>query len=75
MSCTGTIENGVVKLPPEMAWPDGTIVRVEPIESLEPATALHQQWVDEGLSSGPAEPKTEADWKALKDRVLNGGRK
>jgi hypothetical protein len=75
MSYTGTVERGFVKLPPEAAWPDGTIVRVEPIESLEPATALHQQWVDEGLASGPAEPKTEADWNALKDRVLPGGRK
>ena len=75
MSYTGTIENGVVKLPPEAAWPDGTIVRVEPIELLEPATALHQQWVDEGLASGPAEPKTEADWSALKDRVFKSGRK
>ena len=75
MSYTGTIEKGVVKLPPEAAWPDGTIVRVEAIESSEAATAQHQQWVDEGLASGPAEPKTEADWNALKDRVLQGGRK
>jgi hypothetical protein len=75
MSCTGTIENGVVKLPPGAAWPDGTLVRVEPIESPESATALHQQWVNEGLASGPAEPKTEADWNALKDRVFKSGRK
>jgi phage terminase large subunit-like protein len=75
MSYTGTIEKGLVKLPPEATWPDGTIVRVEAIESPEPTTALHQQWVDEGLASGPAEPKSQADWNALKDRVFQGGRK
>ena len=32
MSYTGTIENGVVKLPPEVAWSDGTKVRLEKIE-------------------------------------------
>ena len=32
MSFTGTIENGVVKLPPEAAFPDGTKVRIEKIE-------------------------------------------
>ncbi|MBI4324035.1 MAG: hypothetical protein HY674_02100 [Chloroflexi bacterium] len=29
MSYTGTVENGVVKLPSEARWPDGTTVRVE----------------------------------------------
>jgi hypothetical protein len=33
MSYTGTIENGVVKLPPEAGWADGTRVRVEKIEA------------------------------------------
>jgi len=27
------------------------------------------------LASGPAEPKSQADWNALKDRVFQGGRK
>jgi hypothetical protein len=31
MSYTGTVENGVVKLPPEARLPDGTPVRVEPL--------------------------------------------
>ena len=31
MSFTGTVEHGVVKLPPEIALPDGTKVRIEPI--------------------------------------------
>jgi hypothetical protein len=75
MSYTGTVEKGVVKLPPEAAWPDGTIVRVEVIESPESTTALHQRWVDEGLASGPATPKSLADWDAPKDRALRRGRK
>jgi hypothetical protein len=29
MSFTGTVERGMVRLPPEMALPDGTKVRVE----------------------------------------------
>ena len=32
MSFTGTIENGMVKLPPEITLPDGTQVRIEPLE-------------------------------------------
>lgn len=32
MSYTGTIENGVVKLPPEADLANGTKVRVEPLE-------------------------------------------
>ena len=75
MRYTGTVEQGIVKLPPEAAWPDGTLVQMEPVASPEAVTALHQQWVDEGLASGPAEPKTKADWNALKDRVLKGARK
>ncbi|HEX3626359.1 MAG TPA: hypothetical protein VH280_13145 [Verrucomicrobiae bacterium] len=30
----------------------------------------HQQWIDEALASGPAEPKTQADWDGLRKRVL-----
>jgi hypothetical protein len=32
MNFTGTVERGMVKLPPEMALPDGTKVRVESLE-------------------------------------------
>ena len=32
MSYTGTVEGGVVKLPPEAGWADGTKVRVEPLQ-------------------------------------------
>ena len=32
MSYTSTVENGVVKLPPEAHWPDGTTVRIEKVD-------------------------------------------
>ena len=32
MSFTGTVERGMVKLPPEITLPDGTEVRIEPLE-------------------------------------------
>jgi putative addiction module CopG family antidote len=44
---------------------------LEKIEQLPLSTELHQQWIDEALASGPAEPKTQADWDALKERVLS----
>ena len=31
MSYTGTVEKGMIKLPPEAVFPDGTKVRVEPL--------------------------------------------
>jgi hypothetical protein len=31
MTYTGTVEGGMVKLPPEAALPDGTKVRIEPL--------------------------------------------
>ena len=40
MSFTGTIENGVVKLPSGLGLPDGTQVRVEPITKLAPRNEL-----------------------------------
>jgi putative addiction module CopG family antidote len=46
---------------------------LETIEQLPLPTELHQQWIDEALADGPAEPKTQADWDALKKRVLERG--
>jgi hypothetical protein len=33
-------------------------------------TARDQQWIDEALVTGSAHPKNQADWDALKTRVL-----
>ncbi|MGH7953615.1 MAG: FitA-like ribbon-helix-helix domain-containing protein [Limisphaerales bacterium] len=38
-------------------------------------TERDQHWIDEALASGSAEPKTQADWDALKERVLGHSRK
>jgi putative addiction module CopG family antidote len=44
---------------------------LEKTEQLPPPTELHQQWIDEALASGAPEPKSQADWDALKARVLS----
>lgn len=36
MSVTGKVKNGVVELPPDVGWPSGTVVRVEPLEEQPP---------------------------------------
>jgi len=36
MSFTGTVKDGVVILPPNVSWPSGTVVRIEPIEEQSP---------------------------------------
>lgn len=43
MSITGTVERGVIKLPPEAGWPDGTSVRVERIETPRSRNRLTQR--------------------------------
>ena len=32
MSITATVEAGKIVLPPGVDWPDGTVVRIEPVE-------------------------------------------
>ena len=44
MSFTGTVENGVVKLPADAALPNGTQVRVEPIAKPHARTNGHWQF-------------------------------
>src|ERR1035437_4362048 len=74
---TDYYENLVQKLVKQGRYTDqNEVVRaglrvLEKIEQLPLSTELHQQWIDEALASGPAEPKTQADWDALKERVLN----
>jgi hypothetical protein len=33
-------------------------------------SAVHQTWIDEALSSGPARPATSDDWKSALERGL-----
>ena len=50
---------------------NGRFALLRSTEIVTRETALHQKWIDEALSSGPAEEKTEADWRALRSRVLS----
>jgi hypothetical protein len=36
MSIATTVEGGKIVLPPDVHWPSGTVVRVEPVESQPP---------------------------------------
>lgn len=69
MSYTGTGENGVVKLPPEAHWPDGTKVRVEP---LQPPTD-RRRLVDKLRAIAASRPRDwPADWAAQHDHYIHG---
>jgi hypothetical protein len=63
MSFTGTVENGVVKLPADAALPNGTEVRIEPIAGLRAKTNGHWQFPEArhlGQFGAPVE-----DWRSL----------
>ena len=66
MSYTGTVEGGVVKLPPEAGWADGTKVRVEPLE--EDRRSL----VEKLRAMAQSMPAMPADWAAQHDHYLHG---
>jgi hypothetical protein len=36
MSITATVEAGKTTLPPDVPWPSGTVVRIEPVEEQSP---------------------------------------
>lgn len=66
MSYTGTIENGVVKLPPEANLADGTRVRIEPVE--EDRRSL----VEKLRAIAQAMPDMPADWAEQHDHYIHG---
>lgn len=69
MSYTGTVENGVVKLPPEAHWPDGTKVRVEPLGSL----ADRRRLVDKLRAIADSMPRDlPTDWATQHDHYIHG---
>jgi predicted DNA-binding antitoxin AbrB/MazE fold protein len=37
MSITAVIEKGVIKLPKDVPWKSGTVVRIEPVDEQSPA--------------------------------------
>ena len=76
VTLTDYFENLVQKLGQQGRYTDqDEVVRaglriLETVEQMPPPTELHQSWVNEALASGPAAPKTQADWDALKQRVV-----
>ena len=36
MSITGVVEKGVIRLPKDIPWASGTVVRIEPVEEQAP---------------------------------------
>jgi hypothetical protein len=68
MSYTGTVEGGVVKLPSEAAWPDGTRVRIESLES----QADRQPLVEKLRAIARSMPDMPADWAEQHDHYIHG---
>ena len=66
MSFTGTIENGVIKLPPEITLPEGTQVRIE----LVPPSRRHL--VEKLRAIAQTMPDMPADWAAQHDHYIHG---
>lgn len=55
MSITATVENGTIKLPPDVHWPDGTRVRVEAVKRAEQKRPGEAETKDEKPRSTLAE--------------------
>jgi hypothetical protein len=68
MSYTGTVENGVVNLPPGVSLPEGTKVRVESLE----AQADRRGLVEELRTIAGSMPELPPDWASQHDHYLHG---
>lgn len=68
MSYTGTIIGGVVKLPPEVSLPDGTLVRIEPVEPAHDRRPL----VEKVKAIAQSLPDLPEDWAAQHDHYIHG---
>ena len=68
MSYTGTVENGVVKLPPDVSLPEGSKVRVESLEPESDRGAL----VEELRAIASSMPELPPDWASQHDHYLYG---
>lgn len=61
MNITGTVENGVVKLPPGVDLPDGTVVNIE-VENPEPSALYERMKKFIGcIKDGPTDLAAEHD--------------
>ena len=68
MSYTGTIENGVIKLPPEADLANGTKVRIEPIEPVQDRNELTRRL----RAIAATMPDLPADWAEEHDHYVHG---
>jgi hypothetical protein len=66
MTYKGFVVNGTVRLPPEVDLPDGTPVRIEPLE-VRPLLQLL-----EGLASLESDPDAPTDLATQHDHYLYG---
>jgi hypothetical protein len=69
MSITTTVEGGRIVLPPDVHWPSGTVVRVEPVES-QPPTLWETLKDFDGMASD-----LPADLAANIDHYVHGHRR
>ncbi len=69
MGVRGRVKGGVVVLDDSGSLPDGTVVRVEPVEDAEPAKAAEQapETNPEGMAEDPREGPTL--YESLRDFV------
>jgi hypothetical protein len=51
MSITTTVENGKIVIPPGIDWPNGTVVRIEPVKEEE--LAALDETVKDFVGKGP----------------------
>jgi hypothetical protein len=66
MSITATVEDGKITLPRDVAWPSGTVVRIEPVEE-QPPTLLETLKDFDGIASD-----MPADLAANLDHYVHG---
>ena len=69
MSITAKVENGVIKLPKDVPWKSGTVVRIEPVEE-HPPTLLDTLKEFDGMADD-----LPADLAANLDHYVHGHRR
>lgn len=68
MSYTGTVQNGMIKLPPDAHWPDGTTVRVEKLGTVNTRNSLTIRLRQLAAKLNGLPP----DWAEQHDHYLHG---
>jgi hypothetical protein len=67
MSVTATVEAGKIVLPSCVTWPDGTVLRIEPVEKGEPKTLRELMKDFEGIADD-----LPSDMAANHDHYIHG---